>query len=75
MTVPLKVFMVSQFFPATSFPSSCVLSYSLYDSSGSTPISSSSIMSLDSTTGEFDITAFTNNIFEQTITIKITSTY
>jgi hypothetical protein len=75
LTTPLKVFMFSQFSPATSFPSSCVLSYSLYDSSGLTPISSSSIMSLDSTTGEFDITAFTNNIFEHTISIKITSTY
>jgi hypothetical protein len=67
--------MVSQFSPATLFPSNCVLSYSLYDSAGTTPESSSTVMSLNSATGEFDITTFTNNIFEQTIKIKITSTF
>ena len=49
--------MVSQFSSATTFPSSCVLSYSLYDSTGTNPISSTLIMSLDSTTGKFDINA------------------
>ena len=32
-------------------------------------------MSLNTATGEFDITAFTNDIFEQTIQIKITSSF
>jgi hypothetical protein len=75
LTTPLKVFTVSQFSPLTTFTSNCVLSYSLYDSTGTISQSGSSIMSLNSATGEFDITAFTNNIFEQTITIKITSTF
>lgn len=75
LATPLKVFSVSQFSPSTTFTPSCVLTYSLYDSTGTSQISSTSLMKLDPATGEFYIMGFTNSLFEQTITIKITSTF
>ena len=57
-----KVF-VGTSYSSTTYSPFCTLTYTLYDSTGIIPITSSSLMSLNSATGEFDILSFTNNIF------------